>query len=174
MSDTTRLWRAIKGIVEDLFPKLPFSYPYRYRVFEMQANRVKLQAVRKLAGLPDIIPAVMLPGVPGTWAELTPGSTVLVQFIEGDESMPVITHFEDRDGGGWIPLALVLEATNTIKLGANATLGVARETDPVAVGTLAVSTGTLTYTPPSGPPQTGTSVTLFGAIDGASGKVLSE
>lgn len=178
MSDLNRLTRALGTLLTDLLPKLPYSYPYRYRVFGMAGNRVNLQIVRKSTGLPDILPAMVLPGVAGAWADLTPGSQVLVEFIEGDKAQPIVTHFEDRDSGGWKPVSLVLDASSAIKLGSSASFGVARNTDPVAGGTLAVVGGAgamLQFTPPGGTPGTpSASVTLAGVISGASGKVFAE
>jgi hypothetical protein len=81
---------------------------YRYRVVGMAQKRVQLQAVRKGAGLPDIKPISMWPGVAGAHAELAPGAEVLVQFLEGDRTMPIITHFAGADGKGFVPTSLTL------------------------------------------------------------------
>lgn len=82
---------------------------YRYRVLRMAGDgRVELQAVRKGAGLPDIMPVSMWPGVAGAHAELQPGAEVLVEFVEGDRTLPVITHFAGKDGAGFVPASLTL------------------------------------------------------------------
>lgn len=81
---------------------------YRYRVVRMSVDRVECQAVRKAAGLPDVLPVSMWPGVAGAHAELTPGAEVLVEFIEGDRTMPIITHFAGKDGKGHAPVTLTL------------------------------------------------------------------
>lgn len=81
---------------------------YRYRVVRMSTDRVELQAVRQAAGLPDVMPVSMWPGVAGAHAELAPGAEVLVEFIEGDRTMPVITHFAGKDGVGHVPVSLTL------------------------------------------------------------------
>jgi hypothetical protein len=81
---------------------------YRYRVVRMVADRVELQAVRKAAGLPDLLPVSMWPGIAGAHAELTPGAEVLVTFVEGDRTMPVVTHFAGKDGTGFVPVSLTL------------------------------------------------------------------
>jgi len=105
---------------------------WRYRLVEMAGDRVELQAVSKGAGLPDMLPLHMRPGIAGAWAELKPGAMVLVQFIEGDPTMPVVTHFEEKGGDGWKPAVLELDA-ETLKLcgGVN---GVARRLDSVVAG----------------------------------------
>lgn len=82
---------------------------YRYRVVSMAGDgRCELQAVRKLAGLPDIRPISQWPGVAGTHALLTPGAEVLVQFVEGDAAQPVVTHYAGKDGTGFVPVLLTL------------------------------------------------------------------
>lgn len=81
---------------------------YRYRVVRMAGDRVELQAVRKLAGLPDLLPISMMPGVAGAHALLTPASEVLVAFVEGDRAQPVIVAFSGKDGPGFAPAQLFL------------------------------------------------------------------
>jgi hypothetical protein len=82
---------------------------YRYRVVSMAPDgRVNLQAVRKDAGLPDVLPISQWPGVPGVHALLTPGGEVLVEFIEGDRSQPIVTHYAGLGGAGFVPSSLVL------------------------------------------------------------------
>lgn len=81
---------------------------YRYRVVRMASDRVELQAESKRAGLPDVLPVSMMPGVAGVHAELTAGAHVLVQFVEGDRSLPVITAFGGKDRDGFVPTSLAL------------------------------------------------------------------
>lgn len=177
LQEENRLLRALKAVVRWATPKADFSVPYRYRVFGMTGNRVNLQAVRKGAGLPDLLSISMRPGIAGAWANLTPGSLVLVTFIEGDPTLPIVTHFEDRDGPGWRPVDLYLDASNKVRIGSGSYKPVARLGDGVSGGTLAVigSGVTLQYTPPGGTPGTPTtSVTLQGSISQGSGKVEVE
>lgn len=85
---------------------------YQYRVVQMRTDgRVDVQAVRKIAGLPDQQTIRMCPGVPGTFAELTPGGVVLLEFLEGDPTQPVIAGFIGRDGSGWIPELITIGGT---------------------------------------------------------------
>ena len=121
MSDFGRLLGALQAIAREAFPRADFAFPYRYRVVEMAVDRVQLQAVRKLAGLPDVLPATMFPGTAGTWASLTSGSLVLVQFIEGDPSQPIVTHYSTKDDPGWRPARLVIDAVNAVAIGEVAT-----------------------------------------------------
>jgi hypothetical protein len=81
---------------------------WRYRVIRMVGERVELQAVRQDAGVPDLILISMWPGVAGAHATLEAGAECLVQFIEGDRTRPVITHFAGKDGVGHVPAALAL------------------------------------------------------------------
>ena len=97
---------------------------YRFRVSEMDGERVKLQAVSRAAGLPDILPVDMYPGLAGAHGELTLGAEVLVQFIEGDPSMPVITQFAGRRGPGHVPTKMTIDASS-ILLGAAASVFIA-------------------------------------------------
>lgn len=105
---------------------------WRYRLVAMAGDRVELQAVSKGAGLPDMLPLTMRPGVAGAWAKLPAGSMVLVQFIEGDPTMPVVTHFEEKGGDGWAPLELELDADKLTLCGG--VKGVARQLDSVVAG----------------------------------------
>jgi hypothetical protein len=90
--------RATDGCVHGVF---------RYRVIRMAADgRVELQAIRKVVGLPDLLPVSQWPGVAGVHAELTPGATVLVQFVDGDRTQPIITGYEGKNGAGFVPVSL--------------------------------------------------------------------
>lgn len=82
--------------------------PWRYRVVSQAGDRLNLQAVRKAAGLPDVLPVSMWPGIAGAHSEPTPGSEVLVEFVEGDRTMPVVTHFVGKDGQGFQPVRLTI------------------------------------------------------------------
>jgi hypothetical protein len=125
-----RLAGAMQRIVERLTDQRLFGL-YRYRFMRMSSDRIELQAVSADPGLPDMLPISMFPGVAGTHAELTVGATVLVQFIEGKRTQPIATHFAGKDGTGWTPVNLTLDATTLIKLGQNATdaVGLAPPTD---------------------------------------------
>ncbi len=103
---------------------------WRYRVVRVVANRLELQAVRQSAGLPDLILVSMWPGAPGIHGDPEPGSECVVQFIEGDRTQPIVTHFVGKDGASFIPVALEL---------AGADFKVARQGDLVQSG----GTGTI-------------------------------
>jgi hypothetical protein len=84
---------------------------YRYRVVRMSVDRVDLQAVRRGAGLPDLSPVAMRPGIAGAHAELAGGAEVLVEFLEGDRTMPVISGFGGKGDPGFVPERLTLGGT---------------------------------------------------------------
>lgn len=147
---------------------------YRYRVVRMSTDRVECQAVRKGAGLPDVLPVSMWPGIAGAHAELTPGAEVLLEFIEGDRTMPIITHFAGKDGTGHVPVSLVL---------CGSAQAVARQGDLVqsgGVGTQATFAGAGPYLVPGVPylvsfdavlPTPVLAAPLYGAISTGSPKV---
>lgn len=136
---------------------------YRYRVIGMQSGRVQCQAVRKGAGLPDLIPVPMWPGIPGAHAELSPGAEVLVEFIEGNRAMPIVTHFAGKDGPGFVPVSLILGGSEGVEA--------ARKGDAVEVILLpAVFSGTVNGTPATGV-ITFASNKAVGTITGGSSKV---
>lgn len=104
----TRLLRAVRALVDELTAATQYHTPVRYRVIgAASGERWNLQAVRR-GVWPDLLPAVSMPGAAGYRATLQPSSIVLVQFVEGDPTLPVITHFEGPDGSGFIPTAIVI------------------------------------------------------------------
>jgi hypothetical protein len=106
-SDSCRLGRAIEAYLRQRDAAHVWGC-YRYRVFAMSGNRANLQAVRRLAGLPDVLPVTIRPGVAGMWAKLRPGSEVLVEFIEGDVTQPICVGFPSKDDAHYIPESLEL------------------------------------------------------------------
>ncbi len=158
----TRLLRSLRALVRKFVNDAPpchdFMAKYRYRVVRMVANRAELQAVRKRARLPDTLPVSIHPGMAGLSAVLTPGALVLVEFIEGDPTQPIVTHFATQDEAGFLPVALTLDATEEVRIGAQAaavSLGsgsahVVRYGDTVSISGPNQVTGPITFTP--GPP----------------------
>lgn len=97
--------------------RAPFSRCYRYRVIGTTAKRHDLQAVRKAPGLPDVVSLSAWPGVPGVDAVPTPGSEVLVEFIDGDPAQPCIRAFEGPEGDSYAARSVAIDATEEIRLG---------------------------------------------------------
>ena len=143
---------------------------YRYRVYRMSGDRVELQAVSQSAGLPDIIPVAMGPGVAGAHAALTPGSIVLVEFIEGDRSLPLITAFASRGEGGHAPQELDLSVATTLRLGgagAADAVALAPAVDSQFDDINAALDAFAAATPPLSPPDSGAAIhSAFTAVWG--------
>lgn len=150
-SGTGYLAGLIRSIVERTTDGALHGH-YRYRLVRMAGERLELQAVHKLAGLPDLLPISVMPGIAGAHAVLTPGTEVLIAFVEGDRAQPVALAFAGLDGPGFVPVSLVL--------GGPAGAPCARQGDIVEVqlppgqfsGTIGGSpaTGLITFTPAKG------------------------
>jgi len=90
---------------------------YRYRVVEMSGERVNLQAVARIAGLPNVLPVSMKPGIAGAHAKPAGGSIVHVIFVEGDRTMPRVVAFAGKDEEGHAPEELDLSVSSMLRLG---------------------------------------------------------
>lgn len=157
-----RLPALLRSIVERITAGRLYG-KYRYRVLRMAGDRVELQAVSQAAGLPDVIPVSMWPGVAGVHAQLSPSAEVLVEFLEGRRTMPVVTGFAGKDGKGFVPVSLTL--------GGESGAEVARKGDAVEVLLPpAVFSGTIGGSPASGV-LTFTLNKTEGAITAGSSKV---
>lgn len=117
----SRLGRALRTFVQEVIPRDTFSGRFRYRVVDMSGTRALLQAVKKKAGLPDILPVSIYPGVSGAATELTPGTVVIVEFIENNPALPIVTHFAPEGEAGFQPVSMTLYASDTIMLAAGST-----------------------------------------------------
>jgi hypothetical protein len=92
--------------------------------------------------MPDLAHVPVQPGIPGAKADHMLGSRVLVGFIEADPARPAVLAFESRDGEGFVPLKLELDASTELDLGegalltkiAGGVLASARQTDIVQAG----------------------------------------
>ncbi len=138
---------------------------YEYRVVDMIADRARLQATDPSLGLPDLSFIEQWPGIAGAHVTLAPASIVLVSFVNGSPTRPVITHW--RDGRSESPLQ--------IEIGKIAPAAAARQGDPVEVLLPpAVITGTALI---GGTPTPITAVAMFpiaktlGVITGGSNLV---
>jgi len=147
---------------------------YRYRVVRMSGDNVELQAVVVGLGLPDVLPVAMKPGVAGAHAKLIGGAIVLVEFIEGDRTLPIVSAFSGKSEEGAAPEELDLSITTTLRLGGasaseGVTLGDSHKSwaDGHAhayidsIGTAGTPTPKLTTAPAlaPGPPPTGLPIT---------------
>jgi hypothetical protein len=166
-ADAGRLVGAIERIARRAVDQRLLG-KHRYRVVSMAGDgRVELQAVKRAGSLPDAKLVPQWPGVAGVHAELAPGAEVLIEFIDGDPTEPIITGYAGKDGVGFVPASLVLGGPDG--------LPAARQNDVVEV-LLPPATITGTAIMPSGPtPITGVLQFLvpkaLGVITGGSQKV---
>lgn len=96
--------------------------PREYRVLQMNGDRVDLQSTA--SGVSPDLQAISFRGMAGVSAQLVVGTLVIVQWINGDRARPMITHAVGKDGSGWSPVSLTLDAIGasaSIKAGAGAT-----------------------------------------------------
>jgi hypothetical protein len=142
ISQTTRRLSALRRLFKQLDPRARFRGTYEYRVVTQEGERVNLQPIRVSVGMPSLSRVFVRPGVAGARADLTLGSRVLVTFVDGDPSRPIVVGFEEADGESFLPGTLSIDASGELDLGsgapitkiANGTLGIARQTDPVVAG----------------------------------------
>lgn len=134
IASTSRRLTALRRIVDQLDPGRRFRGLYEYRVVTQDAERLNLQPVRVSTGMPDLQRVPVRPGVPGTRADVTLGTRVLVGFIDADQSRPAVLGFEDAEGEGFRPIKYELDATTAIEIGGAAGLPSARQTDAVLAG----------------------------------------
>jgi hypothetical protein len=106
-SSRGRLQAALRSIIDRATDGEIYG-PRKYRVVRVSGagDRVELQPVNRRIGLPDIIPASMWPGASGIHATMTPGAEVLVEFIDGDRTQPIVTHFAPKGGPGFVPVRI--------------------------------------------------------------------
>lgn len=170
-SDTTesRIARSLQSIVRHTASERILGGPWKYRVVRHAGDRLELQAVARDAGIPDLGPVSMWPGIAGASAELSPGAEVLIDFIDGDRRQPIVRGFAPKDGAGHVPLSATLDFTTELKLGAAATQGVARLGDEISITfTTGVFEDSNGDTSPIAPK------TIKGTITSASSKVRAE
>ena len=105
-SSRGRLEATLEAIIRRVVDGKLFG-KYRYRLATMAPDgRVNLQAVSKADGLPNLIPVSMKPGVAGWHAELVPGTEVLVEFVGGEPTDPIVTGFVSKGDPGHTPVSL--------------------------------------------------------------------
>lgn len=109
-SQTNRRVDALRRLVESLIPNAQYLVPHEFRVLSQTGSKLTVQPVRTARGMPQIDQVFVRPGMAGLDAEHTTGALVLVQFIEGDPSRPVITSHDEPGADGWHPSTLMLEA----------------------------------------------------------------
>lgn len=117
-----RLWTLLRALIAEAIAPTMYHVPVRYRVVTETSGRYNLQIVRKARGFPDLLPLSVRTGVPGAKGDPTPGAVVLVSFVEGDPSLPVVTHYSEPDDPAFVPISSSLDATGTVRIGASSDL----------------------------------------------------
>ncbi len=134
---------------------------YKYRVIvEGVDERLTLQAVNPSAGVPDVLPIAMWPGMSGLGAKLKPGTIVLLTFIAGgpgDPPEPVVFAFEAKGR----PLVFEIDA-EAVTIGAAPTSPLALSV-AVVEALIAIEAWIAAVTLAAATPPTSTTFTLFGA-----------
>jgi hypothetical protein len=161
----SKIARALRAIVEQLASKLRYHAAARYRVVEKVGDRYHLQAVRK-GQWPDMTHVSAMPGAAGYDADLAPGTIVLVAFIEGDPTLPIITSFEGPDGERPTPISVAIAGADKAASGVGDQVVAFLPPNLPFVGQVGVPPAT---TPLAGPMSI--SVPLFGTIQTGSSKV---
>ncbi len=116
---------------------------YAYRVARLTADRVELQALDRTIGLPDLGPTPMWPGLAGAHATLALGAEVLVAFVNGDRTRPVVTSFVGKGGPGFAPVGIDLgnNPTSFVALSTKVDLEISKLWAALAAHTHVVTAG---------------------------------
>lgn len=148
-SRTTRMAGLFRAIIERA-TDAKLHGMWKYRVVRMSGaesdTRAELQAMSRAEGLPDVLPISFMMGIPGVHANLTPGTEVVVQFLEGKRTQPMITHFAGKDGPGFVPVAMTIGSVGDGNAAARAGDAV-RVTIPIGTFLTAASGGVLNPAP---------------------------
>jgi hypothetical protein len=124
-SERSRRLEAYRLLLDQLDPDRAFRAVWEYRVVTQSGERLTLQPVRVSTGMPDLSSVPVRPGVSGARSTVALGSRVLVAFVDGSPSRPVVVGFEDAEGEGFTPILTEIDASTFVNLGAGA-LPVAR------------------------------------------------
>lgn len=129
---------AIRLIVAELLPERAYLAPARYTVTSASAGKFSGYPVNAARGLPPASDWPIRGSIAGghTGTKLKKGTIVLVAFVDGDPSAPIIVGIDDAQE----PDALALEAATKASVDApqvilaGGVLGVARMGDAVVAG----------------------------------------
>lgn len=111
---TSRLPEALRRIVDAQTARHRYYAPWEYRVVQAPVGeRLDLQAVRVSSGMPDLRSVRIRQGSAGVRVHPGIGSLVLVSFVDGDPSRPVVTAWDDQAGAGAVASEIALQAGTT-------------------------------------------------------------
>lgn len=155
----SRLQTALASLVTEK-AGIPFLKTYRYRVIlqDPSTEALALQIIDPTCGAPNALPFSMWMGVPGVGAKVLLGTEVLVGFVNGDPSQPVVTGFKHGDIPVLLELGTGLGGPLALSVGTQAQITALT----TAVGALAAYVAALTALATL-PAPTATNFSLFGA-----------
>lgn len=147
-----RLTQALQGIVAAFTSHTRYLGMYEYEVATAEFEKLSARPTDKALGLPELVDIPLLSPTSGFKAKLAPGVKVLVAFVNGSPSRPVVVSSDASKPALEITLVCTtsltidapsfeLNASGTVKvnspsvaLGNAAVLGVARLGDTVQAG----------------------------------------
>ena len=120
----SRRARAMRALVRQYVPEARWNGVYEYRVGLVEAGgeRLALQPVRTVRGLPDLRYVRVRPGVFGARSTPMLGALCLVGFVDADPTRPVVLAGDDADAPGHLPDDADYDATDAVRVGAHATM----------------------------------------------------
>jgi hypothetical protein len=143
---------ALGRVVEGLMAAQRYRGVWSYRVVAQTGERLDLQIERVSTGMPDL-QLVRTRYAPGYSADHTPGSMVLVAFVDGDPGRPVVVAGDDPESPGHAPAELAIES-DFVDVGTSAgDVALAGATLAPAVGRIVCEGDTISI--PSVPPISG-------------------
>lgn len=80
-------------LAEHAASKARFFGTYLYRIIEQISDRLQLQAVDSVRGIPDQVLVTKAHGIPGALSDCSPSGECLVVFANGDTSRPFVTAY---------------------------------------------------------------------------------
>jgi hypothetical protein len=80
-------------LAEHAAGKVRFFGTYLYRIIEQISDRLQLQTVDPVRGIPDQVLVTKAHGIPGALSDCLPSGECLVVFANGDTSKPFVTAY---------------------------------------------------------------------------------
>lgn len=115
--DRARVRNQIAKLVDAADPLRRYRGVFEYSVVAPVGKRLDLYPVRVASGMPALERVPVRGGIPGIDFEMLPGARVLVEFLDALPTRPVVTAFEDPEGGGFLPITMHIAAQTIVRLG---------------------------------------------------------